>query len=378
MSLWFAISLFIGITLLLILLPFIPSLKELREKKDAEPLRVVSESQVDIRYFALRFTKFLKTKLGAEMAACAESRTPAEGHLEDGTPYLITPNGDTPFLTEKEVHVQAAQRMILSCGDLRLPDQMMFLPEVFAAGSIHGGARCIYRAILAGESIALAAGTMSLRWVHAGGSIRIAEDAILYGRVSSDETIEMQGTCSFERLHAPRISFGNAANPAESRNGAPARRELKADSLPNLVDDSAGRWLYEHDLEIPPESHIRADLVCTGELYVGSGTRIEGSIKSREKLRIDPDVEITGSVVSGIDASIGGRCRIGGPVIAEGDVAIEPGSVIGTDRSLTTVTAREIDIAGGVIVHGTVWAHTAGRCSGGTAAASSIANAKRA
>lgn len=366
MSPWFAISLFIAITLVLILLPFLPSLKELREKKDANPLRVVSDSEVNIRYFALRFTRFLKTKLGDAMTACVESGKPAEGFLDDGTPYLITPNGSSTLLTEPELQVQASQRMILSCGDLRLPAETMFLPEVFAAGSIHGGERCIYRAILAGESIDLAAGSLSLRWVHAGGAVRIAGDSMLYGRVSSDEMIGMDGECAFERLHAPRIVFGSSSQsvvPTGSSGDTPALQELKSDSLPNLVDDSAGRWLYEHDLEIPAESHIRADLVCTGELHIGSGTRIEGSIKSREKLRLDPGVEVTGSVVGGGDLSIGKGCRIGGPVIAEGDVEVESGSVIGTAGSLTTVSAGAISMAGGVIVHGTVWAHTTGRCT---------------
>ena len=363
MSPWFAISLFFALTLVLVVLPFLPALRELRQKKDADPLRVVSDSEVDIRYFALQFTKFLKIRLGDAMTACAESGTPSEGALDDGTPYLIMPNGSGAILSQSEEEARAARRMILSCGDLALPAETMFLPEVFAAGSIQGSERCIYRAILAGQGIDLAAGSLTLRWVHAGGPVRIGERSVLYGRISSDERIDVDPGCSFERLYAPRIVFGadRRAHGVDTPDGARERRELQPDDLPNLIDDAAGRWLYEHDLEIPPESRIVADVVATGELVVGGDTRIEGSIKSREPLRLEPGTEITGSVVSGGDLSIGMECRIGGPVIAEGNIRIESGAVIGTAASLTTVSGEGITIDTGVTIHGTIWAHTAGK-----------------
>jgi hypothetical protein len=59
-----AVIAFFLLTFGLALLPFIPAIVEWRKRRDAEPLKVVRDSQVDIRYFANRFREFVKTNLG--------------------------------------------------------------------------------------------------------------------------------------------------------------------------------------------------------------------------------------------------------------------------------------------------------------------------
>jgi hypothetical protein len=369
MSFSFAVFSFLLITAILVALPFVPGIRELRNKKDAKPLKVVSDSEVDIRHFARGFSQFVQSKLGKALEECARTGGSRDGVLDDGTPYLIGAAGGSFGLTEAEARDRATRRMILSCGDLKLPPETMFLPEIYAAGSVYGGERAIYRALLAEKNVMLGPESLSLRWIHAGGAVRVAKGAVLHGRVSADQAILLEGTCSFERLSAPRIEFGpNPAadgDTAAAETGSRQRTPMKPDEPARLADDSAGRWLYERDIELPAGKTATADIVGTRRVRVGKGMRIEGSIKGRKDMRLEDGVEVTGSVICGRNLFIGRDCRIHGPVIAEGNVSIGSGTIIGRSGFVTTVSAVGVSVASGTVVFGSVWAHTEGRFAGG-------------
>jgi cytoskeletal protein CcmA (bactofilin family) len=237
----------------------------------------------------------------------------------------------------------------------------MFLPEMYADGSIRGGEGNIYRAVLADEEILFDRDSMSLRWVHAGRSVSVRTGSVLYGRVSADQFIRIERGCRFERLHAPRIEFCFEAECVES--GGTIGREsdvLKPSQLDRRVETAAGRWLVDDRLDVPVNKIIRADLVTTGKGRIRSGARIFGSVKSHKDMRIEKEVEIVGSVVSGRDIYIGSGCRIHGPVLAERAIYVDEGLVIGAANLPTTVSAEYAYIAPGATIHGTVWAHKGG------------------
>lgn len=52
--------------------------------------------------------------------------------------------------------------------------------------------------------------------------------------------------------------------------------------------------------------------------------------------------------------------RVFGPVISESDILIGSDAVIGLPEAPTTVSAANIIVESGVVVHGTVWAHEIG------------------
>jgi hypothetical protein len=351
---------FFSLIVLLIAVPFLPGFFEWMRKKDAGPLRVVRKSEVDIRHFAMGFRSLLETKLAGEVLACRETGESREGVLENGTPYLIVKDEHAPILSASEENAHSAQRMILSCGDLDLPAETMFLPELYAAGSVRGGEKNIYRAILAEKAIYLKKDSMSLRWLHACSLVQVESGAVLYGRVSADKAIMLDGDCRFERLHAPLIEFGpNHENWkavfTETENSEKA--EFKAEDIPNLVENAGNRLLIEGKLEIPSRRVVEENLVVTGQLKIGSSTSIHGNLKCRKDIRLEGGVEVKGSLVSGHDIHIGQGCSVQGPVLAEGDIFLEGGTIIGMEEHATTVSAGSIYIAPGTIVYGTVWAH---------------------
>lgn len=367
MSLAVAIAFFFVVTLALTVLPFVPAIVEWRRKKDAAPLAVVYASEVDVRHFARGFREFVESHLRGVLDTCRASKASERGTLADGTPYLVVGDGRATVLTDEEMADRAAHSVVLSCSDVILPEETMFLPEIYADGTVRGGERNIYRAVLAEEDIRLDSGSTSLRWLHAVRSIQAGSDSVLFGRASANTLIRLERGCRFERLHAPRIEFCFEAEADEFAGGMTYRESalLKPRDLPNPVEVRVGRWLIDGNVEIPTGKIVKADLVVTGTLWVRPGVHIVGSVKSRKDMHLAKGVEIDGAVVSAENIHIGNGCRLYGPVIAERTINIGAGTVFGTANRPTTVGAENINVEPGAVAHGSVWAHGVGRVTGG-------------
>ncbi|MGD8415132.1 MAG: hypothetical protein PVF33_12915 [Candidatus Latescibacterota bacterium] len=361
-----AISLF-ALVLALTVLPFVPSILEWRRKTDAEPLTVVYSSAVDVRHFANGFREYVTAHLGALLEKFRDTTLIERGTLEDGTPYVAVGDGGGEVMTAEETRSRASQSVIVSAGDLLLPERTMFLPEIYAEGTIRGGERNIYRAVLAGEDVQLGRESVCLRWLHADRVLTAQSGTALFGRASAARFMRLERGCRFERLNAPRVEFCYQAEAGEFAGGSTYNQSafLRPRDLPNRVEVKAGRWLVSGRLEIPPGKIVRADLVATGAVRIGTGAHVVGNVKSHRDMTLERGVEVDGSVVSGCNIRFEEGCRIYGPAMAERSIYIGGGTVIGTASMPTTVTAENIVVEPGVVAHGTVWAHVEGRVAAG-------------
>jgi predicted acyltransferase (DUF342 family) len=174
--------------------------------------------------------------------------------------------------------------------------------------------------------------------------------------------VVLEEDCRFERLHAPRVAFGalRVEPPPAPGTELPV---LEADRIgPGVtIEVGAGRWLIRGDVEIPPEARVESDLVVTGRCRIRRGAVVAGSVKSHKTLVLEDDVQILGSTVSEGDIGTGRNCHLHGPVVSEREVRMATGTVVGRPDALTTVSALDLTVAPGVVVHGTVWAHRRGR-----------------
>jgi cytoskeletal protein CcmA (bactofilin family) len=364
MSLGLAVLLYFIFTVTLGLLPFIPALRELRNPQDDSPLRVSRESDVDIRHFAKGFHSFIEDGFADRFDRCLESGISLAGTLADGSRYLLIGNDDPLLFSEEEALNRASERLLLSTGDLELKGDASFLGEIYSRASIQGGPRNIYRALLADGDIRLDEQSTTLRWLHGEGRVEANRECCLHGRVSAGEVIALTGGCRFERLGAKRIEFGQVMDDVRQPDDPETRPRVEERSphqLHRKAKFSARRCLVDtRKLDVPPSSLLDYNLVATGELRIGMGCRILGSIKSHSDIILDEKVEITGSVVAGRNLRVSSGCRINGLVIAEGDTVLCNGTVIGTADKPTTVSVESLLVEPGTLVHGSVWAHQRG------------------
>jgi hypothetical protein len=361
MGLTFAVLVFFGLLLVWVVLPFVPGLIEIRRKTDAKPLPIVHDSDVDIRYPARRFRSFVKVPLSPILERCRREGRNDTGALEDGTGYLVLGKAGALDANLGAQSREGCRQALFSTRLLNLPAKSRFPHELYSEDTVEAGSDVVCRAILAEESIRLGERCTTLRWIHAGGSIRTAPGCRLLGRASADGAMRLASGCRFERLHAPRIEFGSPLPP-----GPPFAEgsSLQPSQVQNVVEVKAGRWLVKGALWLGARKIVSADLVATGRVEIGEGTRINGSIKSHKDMVLARGVVVTGSVVSGRSITIGEGCRIHGPIIAEETITIGASCLLGSPDSQTTVSAKKIIVSPGVVCHGTVWAHEEGVLSG--------------
>lgn len=360
---------FLLLTLGLAALPFVPAITEWRRKRDVEPLRVLRDSQVDVRHFAIGFRKYVESTFGPMPECWDELEKSGEGTLEDGQPFVLLSKNKIPGQRVGLAPNASFHRLILSHGDLQLPRRSTFMTEIYVDGSVSVGEETVIRAILVEKDIDLGPESTLLRWLHGGRSLNARSGCVLFGRVSADDHIRIASNCRFERLNAPRIDFyhevGKATTSVTGTQGRRGKQSLlRRSDVSNRIEITAGRWLVFGDLEIPEGKIVEDDLVVTGRLEVAEGVRVSASLKSRKEMRFERGVEVAGNVVSERDITIGEDCRIRGLVLSERTITIHHGTWVGTKKHPTTVSGDNVFIEPGVRMHGTVWAHVEGRVIG--------------
>ena len=353
-AMWLII--FILIVFFLLLLPLLPSLVELIYATDVAPLKVVQEYDADVKFFANGFKSYLQKNFGDFFeAAIVDFR---EGTLKDGTNFqIIEQNGGVRF-NKIDLYKRTINKLIISAGSLQLTSKLFYEKEIYSKHSVNAEDFSKFRALMSEENIWLGNECSILRWVHSNSSLVVGKNCKLFGRASADEAIFLGSNSNFQRLHANKIHFGEAVViPQNSGN----INKIVLEKLPNVKDRYKRRWIVDGDAEIPENNVFDGDIVATKDVKIGSYSHIMGSLKSNADMYIAMGAHIDGSVVSAGKIFIEAACQIKGTVLAEELITMKEGNVIGAENSLTTVTAPYINISGGTVVFGTVWADESGQ-----------------
>jgi hypothetical protein len=342
----------------LFMLALLPALVEYRWPKDIAPLRVVREFDGNVANFAHGFGSFIETELGTLMRTLDTDET-REGKLKSGENYLLL--GKTAVIalrTDDSAHF-VGKKIIVGADVINVPHNILFSKEIYAGGDFFCGSMAACRAVLTKGHAELARDSAILRWIHAVGALTAAQGAQLFGRASSDTSMRLADGVVFERLHAPKILFGDAME--DSGCGQQGVLAL-TDWNPSRKDDMVGdRWRMDGDVVIPVASRCASPIVVVnGSLIVGAASSIQAAIKSNGDLSLGESCHCDDAVVASTRLEVGADCRIKGPLISETVVLLRSGCVIGTAAAPTTITAPRILIEPGAIVYGTVWARERG------------------
>jgi len=350
---YLAVAALVGVVSLMLLLPLVPALVELRRKSDAAPLNVIQQHAGEIRHFANSFRTYIK-ELEPALQQCVASGTNDSGTMADGEEYVVLGRADQPLLVALQQH-DAIRPVVIAAGtDVVMPPESTFSKEIYAGGRFLGGEKNNYRAILGEREVHLGGSSCVMRWVHAVDDFTADLGCRLYGRVSSDAVIRLHADCNFLRLNAPRIEIGQAADHLDP---TPPGSTLPA----NLGTGASRRFFHDGDFKIRAGEVISGNLVIRGKLRIGAGARVCGSVKSDDDMVVENGVSVEGSLISAQQMRIGPHCAVHGPVIAERGLAIASGTRCGSGENPTTVSAPRIEVEEGVVVFGSLWAREYGQ-----------------
>ncbi len=328
------------VCLILLTLPFVPAFREWRRPTDLASLPVSANYTSDIDHFARRLHADASAKLGDG---------PSTGY-ED---FEFLP--DEPDAEDWK----GAGKRLIARGSIADKQAILSKRPLYVQGDLQAGAASAFSAVYATGDIALGAESEIHDWAHADGVLRVGRNGIALRRVSAGQAIALGNETWFERLHAPALHFGSRDGTGpEPYAGNPS--DASYADLPGAVQQTPLLFLIRGNCALPPDCVYRGSLVVTGFLTIGMGTRVIGDIKAREGVSMGYGAEVHGAVTCEKRVYVFKQARAWGPLVAESDVLIGAGAVIGLPDAPTTVTANNIIVEDGVTVHGTVWAREIG------------------
>lgn len=338
-------------------LPMLPALLEWARPSDAEPLHIDRHDALDPPYLATAFAAQL-----AKAVLCQRQRL---------GPYdlaLAAPFPETWSLDAREARKGRTRRAWHGQSDLVAPSGMRFLAPLATQGKLKTAVDATYHSLWAGDLLILSTASTVLRWAH-GHTVLAQDGCQLMGRITASKRLIVSGECDFTLLYAPAVQFGELGSTVQV---APVRCWP---SLPPTVrpDASANRAICSEALTIEAYRSWSLDLVGRADIVLGEGCEAAGSIKAHGHLSLGDRCQIKGNLVAAKTLILGDSCSVHGSIVAEHKIVLGPGCIVGSPQCPATVSAPYIEVADGVVVHGTVWAGVSGITALKTAALASDA-----
>jgi hypothetical protein len=356
-----AVLLFV-VTIAWFLVALLPALRELFGRTDIEPLRLSPEA-ADIRFFAQSFRRYVQENLET-LRRADTGHVCTIVHLErDIAWYASQASGTKRVFEGCHDDVPVDKLVAIAEGSVRVCEGAAVSRELFAGGSLFGGARAVFRAMLVEEDASLGPETTVVRWADAGNKLTVGPNSTLWGRASAGKTMMLAEGTRFERLSAPCIVFGSVevedADARIARTRRLNRTTYTTFQPPEHASISEGRWALEGDLHIPDGAFVDCDLVVTGALTMGRGAKIQGAVRANT-IRADGNCVFNRSIVAEKHLALGPHCLIAGPIAVEGEAVLGDACRVGDLGDETTISAITIRVGRGVQHSGEIWARSLG------------------
>lgn len=307
------------IFMLMLLVPFVPGIKELARPRDDSPLPINMNYQRDPRYFGKSFTSILQKSL--ELSGFVK--------------------GTQSIRMSKEEIVEVTEKLVLSAGshvdhvlyvkgNFRAHEGCTLEKEVYAGGKATIGEKSEIRALATEGRIHLGAETKVMRWVDSQNEIFADRECDLGWSVSCEGRLKIGSGCIFRRLYGMPIAIcGKSAS-----NYLSGKKEEISDITDTaLVADS--KWIV-----IPPGTKIGKTIISKKHLLLKRACVVLGDVKTYGNLVLEDRVRVTGNVFAEGDITVGASARILGNVFSQGAVKIGKMARIGKTGSVKSVVSR--------------------------------------
>ncbi len=340
------------VCLLLLTLPFIPAYKEWRHPSDVAALPVSANYTSDIEHFSRRLHADATAKLG---------RGPATGFEDfDFVEFPID-----------SMQWQQTRKRLIARQSIHTSASIRSASQLYVEGDVQTGPNSAFSSLYSTGDIALGSESEVHDWGHADGIFRLGDNGVALRRISAGVAIELGKEVWFERLQAPTLLFGvghaghlgylsGLAGGQPKRTVHYAQTPASYADLPNAVRQTESLYLIRGDCALPAGRLYEGSLVVTGFLTVGQGTTVIGDIKARIGVSVARRASVEGAITCEKRIYVFKDARAFGPIVSESDVLIGARATVGSPDAMTTVTANNIIIEEGAVVHGAVWANEIG------------------
>ncbi|MFA7329079.1 MAG: hypothetical protein WC081_06215 [Candidatus Ratteibacteria bacterium] len=328
------------IFLLLILLPFVPAIRELVRPKDSLALFIKMDYTKNPRYFDRAFKDILEKsleKVGYEPGL--KKVQLSKNELVDISDSKVVPDneivGNILYVRKK---FTSGKRVYLN-------------KEIFAGESAIIGEKNVLRAVASDGNITISAGTRVIRWVGTEGSVFVGSDCVLGKLCSCSGLLEIGKACVFNALYGKPINTYKMPDK-EVVSVAPKMKN---------VDDAAW-YVSENHFSIPPGAVINNDIISKRNLTLKKDCTVAGSLKSYGNIVLDEGVTVKGNLFAEGDIIIGGKSTVTGNIFSQSYIRIAGNVRVGETGTIKSVIGKKgIELTGNTVIFGYVLTEGTGR-----------------
>jgi len=334
-------AVFFIIFLFLLLLPFVPAIKELVQPRDAHSLTINMDYSRDPRYFGNSFKGILKRALRTE-------------NLSEGTRQITLSKSETVEIVSKKKISKGntVDHLMYVIGNLTTQENVTLNKEILVDGKVTIGKRSMLRALAAEGKVFLDSKTSVIRWVDAEGEFTANPLCDLGWSISSGKRLKISSRCRFRRLYGMPVQTCDEALKKEIFDS-----DQECQEIGNAVIISDKDWTI-----IPPNTKIDKTLIFKQNLRIKRNCVLDKDVKTYKKLVLEEGVRIKGNVFAENGITTGPCARIFGNIFSQGVIHLGQGSKIGRANATKSVVARgEIVLDKGVVIYGYVVAGKRGR-----------------
>ena len=312
---------------LVLALPAIPGMREVRKPKDDGRLHITEQYVRDPRWFGSSFRN--------KLASFVEE---ARGNRYGRAALQMRTEEDVRWAPDLQIPPDERLRGI-GVGDRVTVGHGAGIRDAYALEHLDVEYGVIARTLTSNQTLHIGEGVQILRWVDAEGNIDVGAGADLGLSASGGARVTLGHLVHFERVWGA---------PVASHTEMHAPFELSAKKRVTTVD---------------PEFVVDGkSVIVYGAARVTAGTTIPVHLKVHGDIEIEAGVEVVGNVIARGDVTIASGANIRGHIFSEGDVRLGPGTRVSRPGVSKTVYATgEVLLADDVEVFGWVVSENGGR-----------------
>lgn len=326
----------LGIYIGLLILPLIPTLLAIYKKEDVAPLAVDLSYTQNPRYLAEKFEDNYQTQKDNFFKTIQIER--------ELTSSLVEKNKGKEFIFYSE-------------EDIYVNDELSYPVHVVSEQNIEVEKASIFYALKAKNDITINAGAEVLRWVDAENKIELRNKAKV--NTASAKIIVLYPGVEYKKLYA---TSGVKVFSLEGKDEFVKKHlEHHMKTKEDIEEDTL--YIKERSYHIDKGSMLSQDVVGKGDIFVGKGCKIFGTIKANNNLYVAKDVIIYGDLFAEKDIVIEEDCVILGNIFSHTYVTVGNNTQIGQAKyhHKSLIATKGIVLSQGVVVHNYILTYGRGK-----------------
>jgi len=346
---------------LLILLPFIPGIRELCRPKDPLPLSIEMDYSKNPRYFDRAFKGILEKSL-------------EKVGYENGLKHVRLSKDELVEVSDLKTvpDNENISNILYVKGNFVSGKRTQLNKELYVKGAATIGENSILRGLSCDGNVILSRGTRVIRWVGAEGNISVSPGCSLGVLCACNGVMDIGKGCAFKALYGNPITTyeepqgygrGNPENEAIKMKTMkrPARRPdaKEAKNIEDLVWYISGK-----NFSIPPFSMVEDDLVCKNSLTLEKGCIITGSLKVYGNVVLEENVTVNGNIFAEGEITIGANCSVTGNIFSQSIIRVAGNGKIGKAGATKSIIGKKgVELTHNTLIFGYILTEGSGKIS---------------